>query len=45
MGGDRPDLQLPQRLGNTLQTSGQPSQEVWLRLGIRTLPGPETGPV
>lgn len=45
MGGDGSDLQLSQRLGHTLQTSGQPGQEVGLRLGIGTLPGPEAGPV
>lgn len=45
MGRDGSDFQLSQRLGNTLQASGQPGQEVWLWLGIRTLQGTEAGPV
>lgn len=45
MGGDGPDLQLSECLGHTLQASGQPGKEVRLRLGVRALPGTETGPV
>lgn len=45
MGGDGPDLQLPQRLGDSLQTPGEPGQKVWLRLGVGAVPGTEAGPV